>query len=194
MTPSKEREPMMIVARRLRRRAIAMATTVAIAALTIAAGGDVTQTRRTADTTSRRASAPMIFGTYVVKRVNARTLPYSDRLPASDGWEHRATLERAFLHLEPGGTFSLYIRYRQTHQPRGTPTEYSPLLDADLHGRWALEGTTLTMAPDPPKRGRTPETVVAQIQGGRVILPYRYSTGWASRRYVMEAQYDPSYY
>lgn len=108
--------------------------------------------------------------------------------------EHRATLERAFLHLKRGGAFSLYIRYRQTHQPRGTPTEYSPILDAELHGRWTLEGTTLTMAPDPPKRGRAPETVVAKLQGGRVVMPYQYSTGWVRRRYVMEAQYDPSYY
>jgi hypothetical protein len=167
---------------------------VVLATLTLAAREDAAQSRPLTRPKSQVATVPVVLGTYVVRRVNAKALPYSDRLPASDGWEHRATLERAFLHLERGGTFSLYIRYRQTHQPRGTPTEYSPLLDAELHGRWALEGTALTMAPDPPKHGPPPETVVATLQGGRVIMPYLYTTGWTRRRYVMEAQYDPSYY
>lgn len=140
------------------------------------------------------AAVPSVAGTYVVRRVNERPLPYSDRLPTSDGFEHRATLVGAFLRLDSAGTFSLFVRYKHAHQLRRAPMEFAPQLDTELNGRWTLERSTLTLAPDNSRRRRPHPPVVARLDAGRVTLPYLLDTGWTLRRYVMVAQYDPTYF
>lgn len=138
--------------------------------------------------------APGAVGTYVVRSVNGRAIPFADRLPAGPGYEHRATLSRAAVRLDPDGAFVLTAHYAHEHTTRSAPPSRVPAKDDAVRGRWTLRGTTLTLVPARSKRGRQAAPLVGQLVGGRLVLPYDVSTGITEGHYVFAAAYNRSYF
>jgi hypothetical protein len=138
--------------------------------------------------------APAVVGTYVIRSVNGHALPFADRVPSTPGYEHRVTLGRAALRLDPDGAFLLTAHYVHDHAPRRAATQPAPEKDDVVKGRWTLRGTALTLVPARSKRGRQPVPLVGRLAAGRLVLPYDVRTGTAERHYVFVGAYDPSYF
>jgi hypothetical protein len=140
------------------------------------------------------ARAPAVVGTYVIRSVNGHALPFADRVPSTPGYEHRVTLGRAALRLDPDGAFRLTAHYAHDHTSRGAATQPAPQKDDVVKGGWTLRGNALTLVPARSKRGRQPVPLVARLTAGRLVLPYDVRTGTAVRHYVFVGAYDPSYF
>ena len=152
---------------------------------------------------TRPASAAAAPRTYVVQRVNGRALPFRDRFATTPGYEHRVHLERFLVRLDPGGTFTFAVWGAYRDAPRDTPAGgptagAGEVRDVVVRGRWTRAGTTVTLTPEPSKKGRRYAPAVGQLTPAGLVL--RYEIGWAypagqwgARRYQLAAAYDPSY-
>jgi hypothetical protein len=162
--------------------------------------------RRAPDLTPPAAPAAARWGgprTFVVQRVNGRGLPFQDRFATTPGYEHRVHLERFLVRLEPGGRFTFAVWGAYKDAPRGEPAAgptagAGQVRDAVVRGRWTLAGTTVTLTPEPSKRGKRYAPAVGRLTPAGLVLRYEigweYAGGqWGTRRYELAAAYDPSY-
>lgn len=135
--------------------------------------------------------------TYIVRQVNGRDLPFQDRFSTTPGYEHRARMEQAAVRLNSNGTFTMTIYGAYRDAPRDMPGFAGQARDEEVRGRWAQQGSAVTLRFAPGKNGRTVAPAKGQLVGDRLVI--RYTIGWdyglqsGSRSYVLTAVYDPSY-
>lgn len=143
------------------------------------------------------AAAPAASRTYIVRQVNGRDLPFQDRFSTTPGYEHRARMEQAAVRLNGNGTFTMTIYGAYRDAPRDMPGFAGQPRDEEVKGRWAQQGSAVTLRFAPAKNGRAVAPATGQLTGDRLLL--RYTIGWdygirsGSRSYQLTAVYDPSF-
>lgn len=123
------------------------------------------------------ANTALPTGLFVANALNAHPLPRVERVPSVDGWEHWFKLERGLLTLRPDGRFIASFRYYRQHvKPRGA-VRPGPLLNETYKGRFSVQGSRLTLNPDPTKKYKKVKPIIGTIAGTRMSLPYIVAEG-----------------
>lgn len=152
-------------------------------------------------TAAPTAAAAPATGTFVVRSVNGRALPFADRFSTTGGYEHRVYVERFLVRLDRDGRFVLTTLGAYKDAPRAMPVGANggagQLRDATVRGRWVRSGAAITLLPDPSRKGREYAPATGRLTADGLTLEYEvrwaYGGRFGARRYVLRAQHDPSF-
>lgn len=132
------------------------------------------------------AAPPALVGSYEAARVNKRTLPMADRVPASPGHEHAVRLTEMVLTLRADKRFVAMVRYHHSMVKASAKAEETPLLTEAVRGRYEIQGTTIRFFPDADAKGRRVKPVTGTVAGRRITVPIDYRSGTLTKRFVVD--------